>query len=194
MPFPPESSWKEPGVKVLHVSDADINTSCNTLIGCLKIVKEWSDAHPKHVPIPFMMEFKTASDDMAYLGGVTPIAWNNTELLAGLDDEIRSVFGEDKLVTPDDIRREGMTLEESVLKFGWPDLESARGRVFFLMDNGPVHPVRDAYTLDKPNLEGRVIFTNSAPGNSDCAFQKVSRAQVECLEWYIARSDIIAVE
>ena len=140
------------------------------------------------------MEFKTASDDMAYLGGVTPIAWNNTELLAGLDDEIRSVFGEDKLVTPDDIRREGMTLEESVLKYGWPDLESARGRVFFLMDNGPVHPVRDAYTLDKPNLEGRVIFTNSAPGNSDCAFQKVSRAQVECLEWYIARSDTIAVE
>jgi hypothetical protein len=173
----PTDELAAPGIKVLHVSDADVNVSCQTFIGCLKIVKAWSVGHPNHVPIPFMIEFKTAGAAEAALGGATPIEWNNQDLLAGLDEEIRSVFSSSELITPDDIRRGNQTLEASVLRYGWPDLDSARGRVFFLMDNGPVHTVRTAYTENRPNLEGRVLFTNSAPGNADCAFQKVSRPQ-----------------
>ncbi|GKT59892.1 acid phosphatase [Colletotrichum tofieldiae] len=196
----PDPDLLAPGIKVLHVADADYHTTCKTLTGCLGIVKKWSAEHPDHVPIPFMIEFKTSEAAIAAAGGASQIPWNDTALLQGLDDEIRSVFAPHELVTPDDIRRGNLTLEQSVLRYGWPDLESARGRVLFLMDNGPVHPVRDAYTDGRPNLEGRVLFTNSAPGNSDCAFQKLNdptgteqaniRAQVEAGYWVRTRADV----
>lgn len=131
------------------------------------------DSHPDSVPIPIMMEFKTADERLEAAGGAKVIPWDDETLLKGLDEEIRSVFGPDQLLTPDDVRRGNLTLEESVLQYGWPDLDSARGRIFFLMDNGPDHEVRYAYNKGRPNLEGRVLFTNAAPGDSDCAFQKV---------------------
>jgi len=79
--------------------------------------------------------------------------------------------GEDDLLTPDDVRVPGLTLEQSVLQRGWPSLRSARGQVAFLMDNDP-GPIRIAYTLGRPNLEARAIFTNSRPGLQDAAFIK----------------------
>ena len=80
-----------------------------------------------------------------------------------LDREIRSVFRPDELITPDDVRRRSLTLEQSVLRRGWPTLRRARGRVAFLMDNGP-GAISAAYTAGRPNLEGRVLFTNGQPG------------------------------
>jgi hypothetical protein len=173
----PVSELQGPGIKILHVADVDYHSTCYTLKSCLGVIKAWSDAHPLHVPIPFMIEFKTAEKMIVDMGGVEMIPWNNETLLHDLDEEIRSVLGDEKLIVPDDIRRGGLTLEQSVLTHGWPDLDSARGRVLFLMDNEPVHPVREAYTENRPNLEGRVVFTNSRPGNPDCAFQKVCSFQ-----------------
>jgi hypothetical protein len=43
--------------------------------------------------------------------------------------------------------------------------------VLFLLDNDP-GPIRTAYTAGRPNLEGRVIFTNSRAGQPDAAFIK----------------------
>ena len=169
LPYPSDPAWKKNGTKVLHIPDADIHSVCITLVECLTIIKRWMDEHPMSVPIPIMMEFKTADRNL----GAEVIEWDDEELLAGLDDEIRSVFPPEQLITPDDVRRGGLTLEESILKYGWPDLDSARGRLFVLMDNGPDNKIRDAYNKDRPNLEGRVLFTNSKPGESDCAFQKV---------------------
>ncbi|KAK2012144.1 acid phosphatase [Colletotrichum eremochloae] len=196
----PDPDLLGPGTKVLHVADADYHTTCKALVGCLGAFQKWSAAHPDHVPIPFMIEFKTAEPAIAAAAGASPIPWNDTALLQVLDNEIRSVFAPGQLVVPDDLRRGNLTLEQSVLRHGWPDLESARGRVLFLMDNGPVHPVRDAYTDGRPNLEGRVLFTNSAPGNPDCAFQKLNdptgteqaniRAQVQAGYWVRTRADV----
>jgi hypothetical protein len=58
-----------------------------------------------------------------------------------------------------------------VLDHGWPRLRDSRGQVLFLLDNEP-GPIRDAYVAGRPNLEGRVVFTNSRPGLSDAAFVK----------------------
>ncbi|KAL7935098.1 hypothetical protein V8C35DRAFT_300701 [Trichoderma chlorosporum] len=160
------------GTKVLHIPDVDYHTTCSTLVSCLGVIKAWLDAHPDSVPLPMMMEFKTAEDLGERLGGAKRVPWT-AALLDGVDDEIRSVFDGSQLITPDDVRRDGLTLEESILKHGWPDLDSARGRILFLMDNGPVDDVRYGYIEGRPNLEGRVLFTNSAPGQADCAFQKV---------------------
>ncbi|KAI0882040.1 uncharacterized protein GGS22DRAFT_191771 [Annulohypoxylon maeteangense] len=195
--LPPQDIMNKPGVKILHVADADVWPSCYTLIDCLTVVKTWSQAHPDHVPIPFMIEFKTAETGTG--GSVPPLPWNNSALLDSLDAEIRSVFPPSKLITADDLRRPDLTLEASVLQHGWPDLDSARGRVLFLMDNAP-GPIRDVYTFNRPNLEDRVIFTNSVPGSPDCAFQKLNdprgeanlaniQAQVRAGYWVRTRAD-----
>lgn len=171
---PPMSpTYNESGIKVLHIPDLDIWTSCITLVSCLRIIKRWMDHHPEAVPLTVMMEPKTAGSLGEMQGGAKVIPWDNATLLDGLDDEIRRVFGPAQLITPDDIRREGDTLEGSVLGRGWPDLESARGRIMFLMDNALPDPIRDAYIDGRPNLEGRVLFTNAPIGDPDCAFQKV---------------------
>ncbi|POR32459.1 Histone-lysine N-methyltransferase [Tolypocladium paradoxum] len=175
LPYPADPAYAQPGTKVMHIPDVDIHTVCTTLVSCLKIIKAWMDAHPDAVPIPIMTEFKKADARTAALGGARVIPWDNATLLAGLDAEIRSVFPARQLITPDDLRREGKSLEASVLKYGWPDLDSARGRIFFLMDNGPVDAIRDTYRKGRESLEGRVFFTNAAPGDADCAFQKVRR-------------------
>lgn len=174
LPYDSDPVWNKPGVKVLHISDADINTVCKTLKSCLAIIRDWMDAHPQAVAIPIMMEFKTADPDL----NAKVIPWDGEGLLDGLDQEILEVLGRERLIVPDDLRIDNSTLEESVLGRGWPDLDSARGKIFFLMDNGE-SDLRSAYIKGKPNLEGRVLFTNSAPGESSCAFQKLNEPDTE---------------
>jgi hypothetical protein len=168
LPFDNDPVMKQPGTKVLHVPDFDVNTVCKTLVSCLTIIREWMDEHPQAVPIPIMMEFKTA--DLGF--NATNIPWDNEELLVGLEKEIIDTLGRERLITPDDVRDPDLTLEESILTRGWPDMDSARGKIFFLMDNGE-SDLRKTYLMDRPNLEGRVLFTNSEPGMRSCAFQKV---------------------
>lgn len=141
---PPADQLAQPGAKIMHIPDVDVWASCYTLVSCLHVIRDWSKAHPKHVPISIMAEFKLGTY-FAAQGGAPTLYWNDTQNLAALDAEFRSVFSEDEMVTPDHIRRGNMTLEESVLKYGWPDLESARGRVIFLMDSS-FPTINQAYT------------------------------------------------
>ncbi|KAG5973787.1 hypothetical protein E4U55_000283 [Claviceps digitariae] len=176
LPFPTDPAYNRSGTKIMHVPDLDINTVCTTFIDCLRVIKSWMDANPKALPLSVITEFKQASPLAAALGGAKVIPWDDAKLLDGVDADIRSVFGaSNQLITPDDIRRPGCTLEQSVLKFGWPNLDSARGKIFFLMDNGREDKVNAKYREGKTNLEGRVLFTNSLPGNPDCAFQKLEQ-------------------
>jgi hypothetical protein len=166
----PDPAWSEPGVKVFHITDFDYATTCVRLVSCLEQVRTWSDANPGHVPILILLELKRSDQRAERLGGVVSPPWD-AAALDSLDAEIRSVFDEDDMVTPDDIRQPGLTLEQSVLRSGWPTLDSARGQVAFLLDNDR-GPIRDAYTAGRPSLEGRVIFTSVPPGNPDTAFVK----------------------
>ncbi|OAA46739.1 PLC-like phosphodiesterase, TIM beta/alpha-barrel domain protein [Beauveria brongniartii RCEF 3172] len=180
LPFPSDPVFATNSTKVLHVPDFDVGSVCADLVQCLRMVQRWVVAHPRAVPIPILLEFTTAHPLGKFLGGTEVIAWNNTVLLDWVDAEIRSVFPREQMIVPDDLRRDELpTLEKAVLQRGWPDLESARGRVLFLMVNGPMHPVRSAYIKNRPNLEGRVIFTNAAPGNADCVFQKLNEPTSE---------------
>lgn len=158
----------------MHIPDVDYHSTCNTLVTCLQVVKKWLDANPNSIPIPILLEYSTAQD-LAAIVGAKVIKWNEG-LLDNVDAEIRSVFPPEQIITPDNIRQEGLTLEQSILQRGWPDLDSARGRVFFLMDNGG--DIRTAYTKNRPNLEGRISFTNAPQGSADCAFQKVAYPQI----------------
>jgi hypothetical protein len=172
----PDPAWTRPGIKVLHVADLDYATTCVTLVACLRQVRTWSKANPRHVPLLILLELKGSEPGVVAAGGVAAPPWDAGALDA-LDAEIRSVFGEDHLLTPDDVRRRGLSLERSVLRRGWPTLARSRGKVAFLLDNEPVldgapNPIRAAYTAGRPSLEGRVLFTNGVPGEPDTAFLK----------------------
>jgi len=173
LPLPSQDVWKLPGTKVLHVSDFDVNANCHTLVECLTQIKQWSKANKGHVLLPIMLEFKVPDTKFLVIGGVAGEQWNVTNL-ENVDKEIRSVFNESEMITPDDIRRPGLTLEQSLLKYGWPTHNEAKGQVMFLMDNDPATGlIRNPYRANgHSSLENRVIFTHSRPGEDDGAFLK----------------------
>ncbi|HEV2782251.1 MAG TPA: phosphatidylinositol-specific phospholipase C1-like protein [Actinophytocola sp.] len=174
---PYDPAMRQPGTKVLHAQDADYHTRCLTLVACLRQVKDWSDRNRGHLAIAIMLEFNDApltvpGDPTPVPGTVIPLPWTRDRMLA-LEREILSVFSRDRLITPDSVRRPGMTLEQSVLASGWPTVEQTRGKVMFLMDQkGFVTTYRDAYVQGNPSLEGRLMFTQSQPGQPDGAFMK----------------------
>jgi hypothetical protein len=88
-----------------------------------------------------------------------------------LDKEIRSVFEPGRMIVPDDVRGRHATLEKAVLAGEWPTLESALGKVVFLLDQRKAGP---AYLAGHSSLQGRVIFTNAEPGSPDAAFVEVN--------------------
>jgi len=165
----PDPAWREPGIKVFHIADLDYATTCVAFTTCLEQVRGWSEANPDHVPLLILLELKSSEDAIEAGGGVVSPPWDAGQLDA-LDAEIRSVFGPEDLVTPDDVRRPGRTLEESVRSRGWPTLGDSRGKVVFLIDNEG--ELNDVYAEGRPNLEGRVLFTNGVPGEPDAAFLK----------------------
>lgn len=172
LPNTPPPELSDPGFKVLHVQDLDFETSCLSFVACLRQVDAWSDANPRHLPVAILVELKDDPiPDPFGFGFVIPLTIGAADL-DRLDAEIRSVFAEDEMITPDDVRGSRPTLEEAVLAGGWPTLEQAEGKVLFLMDNGGSD--RDAYRAGRPSLEGRVLFTNSEPGSADAAFVKVN--------------------
>ena len=171
-PIGPE--LRQRGFKVLHTPDIDYRTTCVTLKACLTTIREWSRSHRGHVPIMVMIEAKdTPLDDPKGLGFVQPIPIGVAELRA-LDAEIRSVFDDDHVITPDHVRGTHQTLAEAIRISGWPTLRTARGRILFALDNTDAH--RDAYLRGNPSLEGRMLFVSSAPPEPSAAFIKMNEA------------------
>jgi hypothetical protein len=94
----------------------------------------------------------------------------DSEQLDTIDAEILSVFPTQQIITPDEIRGSHATLEEAVTTDGWPTLANSRGRVLFGLDNGG--RIKAAYIDGHPSLAGRVLFTDSSPGEPEAAFVK----------------------
>lgn len=163
--FDPNGVMAKPGFKVMHVQDVDYRSTCQPFIACLEQVREWSHAHPGHIPIFILVETKQRDPDEK-LHLTEPEQFTSSTFDA-LDAEIRSVFPPEELITPDDVRGQYDTLNQAVLAGNWPTLTSARGKVIFLMDQRPVGPV---YLAGHPSLRGRVLFTNAEPGEPDAAF------------------------
>jgi hypothetical protein len=157
---------QRPGLKVLHVQDLDFESTCLTFERCLRQLRRWSDDNPRHLPIVVQIEPKDDVLPDLGLGFVEPIPFRSAEF-DEFDAEVRSVLG-DRLITPDDVRGRHDSLEEAVLQDGWPTLGKARGRFLFALDTGG--PKLDAYVAGHPALEGRVAFTDSAPGTPEAGY------------------------
>lgn len=155
--LPPEAAaaLAKPGFKTLHMPDIDFRTSCVTFVACLTQIRTWSDAHRDHAPILIMLNAKEGAATMP--GGVTPLVFTE-KLYDDLDAEIRSVFGDDRLITPDQVQGKAKTLREGVLAGGWPKIGAARGKVFFALDESPEKVA--VYRGKRASLEGRAMFVN----------------------------------
>jgi hypothetical protein len=170
--FDPQHMFDKPGFKVMHVQDLDYRSNCQPFIGCLQTVRRWSRAHPGHLPIFILLETKESREHPEFM--TLPEAFT-AEVFDALDAEIRSVFSEEEMITPDQVRGARSTLEEAVLKDGWPCLQRSLGKVVFLMDQRKVSPI---YSQGHPALRNRVIFTNARPGEPDAAFVEVNDPQM----------------
>jgi len=185
----------KPGLKVFHITDVDTNAICHTFVECLQQLKAWSDAHPRHLPLTFDLELKTDALACA-LGGVCAEeakTWTLDRVL-NVDREIRSVFSADQLITPDDVRRDGLTLEQSVLQYGWPTLAQSRGKFMFYFDNevNATDNIRALYTADgHESLQNRTVFTNSQEGLPDAAFIKHNDPDVSDIQRLVKKGYFI---
>lgn len=154
--------YKRGDFEVFHVPILDDQTSCRDFADCLKLVKSWSDRHPSHVPISFLLEIK---DEVVGLDPeIKPVDQRGLDLI---DEKIRSVFPEERLITPDQVRGNHATLEEAVLAQAWPFLKDSRGKVFFILHEGGNN--REMYVDGHPSLAGRAMFVRSEPGRPDAA-------------------------
>jgi len=154
-----------PGFKTLHMPDVDFRSSCLTFVACLTEIRDWSVAHPDHAPILILLNAKTGPAVIP--GGVAALDFDAAAWDA-LDAEIRSVFDEGRLITPDQVRGGHATLREGVLAGGWPTLGQARGKVFFALDEGPEKVA--SYAQGRPSLEGRAMFVNTDEASPAAAY------------------------
>jgi hypothetical protein len=149
------------GFKVMHLEQIDEGSNCEVFVACLRELRGWSEGHPRHLPVFVLVQ---PEDGITLPGPPNPLPFT-TETLDALDAEIRSVMGPRGLITPDQVRGRHPTVEAAVLADGWPTLTAARGRFVFLLDQR-----REQYVVGAPNLEGRVMFPASTPGQPDAAF------------------------
>ena len=155
----------KPGFKVLHIPGIDNSSSCVLLTECLTIIRDWSAAHPRHVPILLMVNAKDERN--AARGGIDALPFDEAAYDA-LDAEIRSILGPDKLVTPDDVQGRYPTLRDAVLANNWPTLEQSRGKFLFALDEPPAKVA--VYRGKRQSLEGRVFFINTDEASPAAAY------------------------
>ncbi len=168
-PYDPEDRMDEPGFKVLHIQDLDFRSNCLTFQRCLRNVKQWSDAHPDHLPIVITLN---AKDDTLDLPQATPPLPFDAAAFDALDAEIRAVFSADEIIRPDDVRGEYETLEAAVRADAWPTLDAVRGSVLFVLDQSGRK--LEAYRKDHPSLRNRVMFADAPKGTPEAAVHIVN--------------------
>jgi len=162
---------QDEGFEVFHIPLIDEETTCRKLVDCLGVVKDWSDQNALHMPIMFWLEPK--DEDADFLDDtLIPVFGHYDELEA----EILSVFPKERILTPDDVRKNYATLPEAIAAEGWPTLGALRGKVLFSMLDSENH--REAYTRHAPALEGRLLFADADEATDPyAALFKVNNAQ-----------------
>ncbi len=140
------------GYEVFHVQDFDAASTCRDFEGCLNVMRTWSKAHPRHVPIITLIELKKEEIPQA---GTRTFPFEADDLDA-LDAHLLTVFSRNELITPDDVRGTYPTLAEAVRAGNWPTLAQARGKCMFVLHTRGAHA--ENYTRNAPSCEGRPMF------------------------------------
>lgn len=158
-----KESLAAPGFKVLHIPDIDCWSNAPTLVIALRQMADWSGRNPRHLPVMILLECKDRRQGELPTVPVTI----SRALLMDLEKEILSVMPVERIITPDDVRGGEATLREGVMKRGWPDVDSLRGKFFFALDN--TDAIRDRYLETNPSLEGRLLFVSGPTADAPSA-------------------------
>ncbi len=135
---------------VFHLKLIDDHTTCATLVECLTVAKSWSDAHRGHHPLVIQLELKDNQNG------------DHELFFDELHREILSVWPEPRIVTPAFVKGAHANVSAG-LASGWPTLGETRGKVIFTMDD--IGETQRAYTHEHHDLEGRLVFPDSNPGD-----------------------------
>ena len=165
----------QPGLKVFHIQDFDFRSHHLLFTNCLREIKKWSDTNINHVPVIITINAKDSK--INFEGANVPLLFNK-EALESIDAEIRSVFSDSELITPDFVRGSYSTLNEAVLKNGWPKIEDIKGRILFVLDEKG-QKLNDYLNEDK-TLTGKAMFVNADEGEANAAFMIVNDPVKNC--------------
>lgn len=140
--------FKNGGFIVHHIDTLDEGSTCPNFTDCLKKLKGWSDAHPKHEPLFVQLEAKDTFD-----------ATVADDYEAALDRAILSVWPKERIVTPDDVKGSAASVRDAITTTGWPTLDSARGKIVFYLQSDEGR--RQHYTHGDRDLDGRLTFVSA---------------------------------
>ncbi len=163
--YDPEGKMNIPGLKVFHVQEIDFRSHFYLFKEGLEQLKQWSLSNPDHMPIIVTINAKDGMLDIPDF--VQPLAFN-ASALDSIDGEIRSIFDESHLITPDLVRGDSKSLKEAVLSKGWPSVDRSKGKIMFVLDE--FGKKRKLYIKDHPSLKQRVMFIPVAAGSPESAF------------------------
>ena len=168
-PFDEKNELKIPGLKIFHIQDIDFRSHSLLFKNFLEEIKNWSEQNRDHLPVIITVN---AKDEIINEPGITvPIPFTKTAL-DSIDIEIKSILPESKLITPDLVQGKFSTLEEAVLKNGWPKIDVIRGRFMFVLDE--TGEKLNNYLNQDGSLTNKVMFVNSEEGNPTAAFRIIN--------------------
>src|SRR5690606_15901228 len=168
--------WRD-GFHVFHLPQGiDDETTCLRFVDCLELIRDWSDAHPWHLPIVVWIEPKDGDLDFA-----TPDYVEFHTEHAVLEAEILTVYPRWRILTPDDVRGVHPDLPTAIAADGWPTLGALRGKIVFSMLDSELH--RERYLEGAPNLAGRLMFVDADTADDPfAAFFKINNARADAAE------------
>lgn len=189
-----EPELMQPGFKVIHIVDFDYNSHQLTFKKALEVLRDWSYAHPNHLPLFVNVETKlqTAADVLTFVPNLTKSIPYDASACDKMDEEIKAVFGEqlDRVITPDNVRGSYPTLKEAVLAGNWPTLKESRGKIFFIMQGA----AESLYAAGRNTLQGRSMFVYSSSPNKDYSAFLIlnsSKSQKSAIQQYVQQGYMV---
>ena len=185
---------KKPGFKVLHIPDVDFETNYLTFMQALTELKNWSTNNPNHTPLFVNIEAKgsSAANESKFLRliGFKKAIPMDSIAYRKLDAEIKSVFDEENVFTPFDLKATFSSVKERLTVKGWPLLSECIGKVIFILQGDNDEIYKKSLRLG----EKRIMFVYDEPGGESTAFvirnnsQGIEKEINDLSNMYIIRS------
>jgi hypothetical protein len=158
---------KQPGFKVLHISDVDYETNYLTFKQVLNELKSWSNAHPNHTPIFVNIESKgfNPGDESGFLRflGFKRALQFDAQAFQDLDKEILEILPADNIFQPNDLKANFPNIKERLNQQGWPLLKDCLGKIIFILEGNN----QDLY---EKSVVNRPMFVYNRPNGENTAF------------------------
>ena len=167
LPFDKEGELSEKGLKLFHIQDIDFRSHHLLFKNALEAIKAWSDAQESHHPVVILINAK----DKKIPGLTSPLEFT-ASALKSIDDEINSVFSEERLITPKQVQGNYSSLEQAILEKGWPILSDLDKCFLFVLDEKEEKIKR--YLSNYKDARDALLFVNAKEGNPQAAFRIVN--------------------